>query len=70
MLARFAELRPDTPEYVADEVAVELRWTSRHAGNRLAEAVELVESLPDTLAALDEGAIDWVRATLIVHHTR
>jgi len=68
-LARFSELRADTPQYVADEIAVELRWTPRFAGNRLADAVELVESLPNTLAALESGEIDWVRASTIVHHT-
>ena len=65
----FAESRADAPDYVADEVAAELRWTPSYAGNRLADAVELVESLPNTLAALESGEIDWVRASLIVHHT-
>jgi len=68
-MARFAALRVDTPAYVADEIAAEMRWTTRFAGNRLADAVELVESLPHTLEALAAGEIDWVRATLIVDHT-
>jgi len=67
-MARLAALRP--PEYVADELAAELRWTPTFAANRVDAAVELVESMPATLAALAAGRIDWVRATTIVDRTK
>jgi hypothetical protein len=33
VLARFTKLRP--PEYVADELVAELRWTPRYAANQV-----------------------------------
>jgi len=69
-MARLAVLRPYTQEYVADELAAELRWTPTSAANRLGDAIELVESLPATLRALDAGRIDWIRARTILNHTK
>jgi uncharacterized protein DUF222 len=67
-IAHLAAMRPAA--YVADEVAAELRWTPTFAANRVDAAVELVESMPATLAALEAGQIDWVRATTIVDRTK
>jgi uncharacterized protein DUF222 len=68
LLARLTELRP--PEYVADELVAELRWTPRYAANQVWDAVDLVEMLPATVDALEAGSIDWVRATTILKYTK
>jgi uncharacterized membrane protein len=67
-LARFASLRP--PEYVADELVAELRWTPRYAAGQVWDAVELTEMLPATVDALEAGQIDLVRATTILKYTK
>jgi uncharacterized protein DUF222 len=68
LLARLAELRP--PEYVADELVAELRWTPRYAASQVWDAVDLVEMLPATVDALEAGSIDLVRATTILKYTK
>ena len=55
---------------VGSELSAALSWTPTVADQRAALAVELVEDLPDTLTALDEGRVDLRRAGLIVDKTR
>ena len=73
-LARIAELRRDPAtgkagEFVGAEVAMEMRW-SRHAGDRKVDvATDLVQRLPDTVAALGAGQIDLAKATAVLDLT-
>ncbi len=54
----------------ASIVSAELRISPGHARNRVELACELVECLPDTLAALAAGRIDMYRARVLVEETR
>ena len=54
----------------ASIVSAELRISPGHARNRVELACELVEHLPDTLAALTAGRIDMYRARVLVEETR
>src|SRR2546430_459856 len=73
-LARIAELRRDPAtgkagEFVGAEVAMEMRW-SRHAGDRKVDlATDLIQRLPDTVAALGAGQIDLAKATAMLDLT-
>lgn len=53
-----------------DEVSLALRWTPGRATARVALAIELLDDLPDTYAALDAGHIDADKAHLIAERTR
>ena len=55
---------------VGSELSAALSWTPAQADSRAGLAIELVEELPDTIAALDEGRIDVRRAGLIADKTR
>ena len=54
----------------ASIVSAELRISPGHARNRVELACELVECLPETLAALAAGRIDMYRARVLVEETR
>jgi hypothetical protein len=56
-------------EFVADEVAGELRLTWMNAADRMTFACELAERLPLTFAALSAGLIDPVHAKIISEQT-
>ena len=55
---------------VGSELSAALSWTPHQADAVAGLATELVEELPDTLAALDTGQIDLRRARLIADKTR
>ncbi|WP_162605932.1 DUF222 domain-containing protein [Jiangella aurantiaca] len=57
-------------EAAGDEISLALRWTPGRATGRVALAVELLEDLPDTFAALEAGRIDADKARLIADRTR
>lgn len=67
-VARFVAVWRDAggalSEFVVDELAAALSVSRVAAGHRVALAVDLVERLPSTLAALERGEIDlaWARA--------
>ena len=56
--ARPAALAP-VSEWAVDEVAVALAITGGSASRLLAESVALVDRLPGSLAALDDGRLSW-----------
>jgi hypothetical protein len=64
-----AEKPHDCAKAVADEVSVAMMWTPSHADARVRGAVELVEQLPATLAALRGGEIDAYKARIIADET-
>jgi len=72
--AQLAELRRlpngQLSDYTADELAVALSISGVAAGHRLDLALDLTERLPATLAALERGEIDLLRARAIVEGTR
>jgi hypothetical protein len=57
--------RPSLAEHASDEVAAALRLTGRSANQLLFTAGGL-DRLPDVLALLQRGEIDWVKACLFV----
>jgi len=59
--------RPSLAGHVDDEVAVALALTGRAAGRLLAVSVGLAR-LPEVLAALTVGRIDWVKASLFTDY--
>ncbi len=56
---------PHLSEHVSDEIAAALRLTGRSSG-RLLEVSSGLSRLPEVLAALEAGTIDWAKACLIV----
>jgi Domain of unknown function (DUF222) len=56
-------------DYLGDEIALALNISGIAASHRLDLALDLVEKLPDTLAALDKGEIDLTRARAISDST-
>lgn len=62
--------RPDVvtevSEWAVDEVMVALGLSSRTAGRLLVEALTLVEDLPATLAAVEDGVLGWPAARMLV----
>ncbi len=56
---------PHLSEHVSDEMAAALRLTGRGSG-RLLEVCSGLSRLPEVLAALEAGTIDWAKACLIV----
>jgi hypothetical protein len=74
MFAGCAEHGADDPEHgiraAASIVSAELRISPGHARSRIELACELVECLPETLAALAAGRIDIYRAEVLVEETR
>jgi Domain of unknown function (DUF222) len=73
-LARFARLRPGewgelVSKYVADEIGVAARWTTRYANSRLELAYALTQRLPGTLRALERGDVDLRRAQKLAEVT-
>jgi Domain of unknown function (DUF222) len=73
-IAELAELRRhpngQLDDYIADEIAVALTISGAAAGQRLHLALDLTDRLPSTLAALDRGDIDILRARAICEATR
>jgi uncharacterized protein DUF222 len=82
MLAELAYRRPPTGPYdegfekservsrfVVDEISCALSLTHRGAENRLGVAMQLSDSLPETLEAWQRGDLDWRRVNLIVDRT-
>ncbi|RZS34242.1 uncharacterized protein DUF222 [Herbihabitans rhizosphaerae] len=67
LLAEIQELRAGThlEEFTTDEVAAHMRWSTRTAQNRIDDAMSIVTRLPGTLAALERGAIDRIKAAAI-----
>ena len=59
--------RPSLAEHVDDEVAAALALTGRASGRLLQVSLGLAR-LPEVLAALDTGRIDWVKAALFVDY--
>ncbi|WP_222268164.1 HNH endonuclease signature motif containing protein [Modestobacter marinus] len=53
-------------EWAVDEVAVALGISGSAAGRLLAESLNLVDRLPDTLAALDAGTLTWTHARVLI----
>jgi hypothetical protein len=74
MFAGCAEHGDDDPQHgiaaAASIVSVQLRISPRHARSRVELACELVECLPDTMAALAAGRIDGYRARVLAEETR
>lgn len=74
MFAGCAEHGADDPEHgirtAASIVSAELRIPPGRARSRVELACELVEALPDTLAALASGRIDMYRAKVLAEETR
>jgi hypothetical protein len=74
MFASCAEHGADESDHgiraAASIVSAELRISPGHARNRVELACELVESLPDTLAALADGRVDMYRARVLAEETR
>jgi hypothetical protein len=68
VMARLSQLRPD-PRYVGDEVAAALNWAPPTASNKVKTAVDLVTRLPQAVAALDRGEIDFPKACALVEWT-
>jgi hypothetical protein len=74
-LARFARLRPSgdpgnaMSEFAADEVAPALRLSRNSAAVRLDIATALTTRLPATLAALERGEINMIKARAVVEAT-
>ncbi len=56
---------PHLREHVSDEIAAALRLTGRGSG-RLLEVAAGLGRLPEVLAALEAGTIDWAKACLFV----
>jgi len=52
-------------EWAVDEIAVALGTTSGVAGRLLTESLLLVDRLPGTLAALDDGGLSWRHAQVL-----
>jgi hypothetical protein len=59
----------DAARVAASEVSLAMSWTPRHADARVAHAVRLVGELPATLAALEAGLVDALRARVIDEET-
>lgn len=53
-----------------DEISLALAWSPGRAKHAVAVAAELVDDLPDTLAALEEGRVDAEKAQLVADRTR
>jgi hypothetical protein len=77
-LATFAYRRPTSGPYdsgfrrsesisrfAADEISCALGLTRRGAEDRLGIALQLSDSVPDTLEALERGALDWSKVCAI-----
>ena len=64
---------PNVPDYwadqVADEVAARVSWTRWQANRRTEEARRLLQCLPRTLAALEQGRVDYSRVRVVARAT-
>jgi Domain of unknown function (DUF222) len=75
LLARFAELRPPAREGIAvadgaaEEVAAERGMNTTTAAIQMSLAHNMVSRLPATMAALEAGEIDYVRAKAMTELT-
>ena len=73
-IVELAELRRhpsgQLDDYVVDEIALALSISGAAAGQRMHLALDLTERLPSTLAALEGGEIDLLRARAISDGTR
>jgi len=73
-IVELAELRRQPngqfSDYIADEIALALSISGVAASHRLDLALDLTERLPATLAALENGEIDLLRARAISDATR
>jgi hypothetical protein len=68
VMAQLSRLRSDG-RYVGDEVAAALDWAPPTASNKVQTAVNLVTRLPDTVAALERGEVDFPKACAMVEWT-
>src|SRR2546429_5123695 len=70
-MAHFHALRRTIADgkYAADEVAAALSWSPRTASTLVYTAVELVERLPETVAAVESGQLDMPKARAILEWT-
>src|SRR5690606_28109855 len=57
-------------EPAGDEVSLALAWSPGRARHQVSVATELCDDLPATLAALEDGLIDYDKARLIADRTR
>ncbi len=57
-------------EPAGDEVSLAMAWSPGRARNQVAVASELCDDLPATVAALEEGRLDYDKARLITERTR
>jgi hypothetical protein len=58
-----------TPEFACDEVRAALVWSRRHAQYQCELALDLVDRLPDVLAALSSGVIDEPKTRIFAEWT-
>ncbi|WP_130345156.1 DUF222 domain-containing protein [Herbihabitans rhizosphaerae] len=69
LLAQYNQLRAGA-ENVSEEIGQALRWSPGHASHQVVMAEALVTRLPQTLAALAQGEIDWAKARAMYEVTR
>ena len=75
LLAALANIMPKKPsepygEFVPDQIAVALSWSSNTAARRLHHAVELTTRLPQLLEALHAGELDLWRTEIVFDAVR
>lgn len=68
-LARFAQLRSATAEFVADEIAPVMSWTRNAAAGRVGHATDLTTRMPAVVAALESGRLDLYRTRILTEDT-
>jgi len=69
-LAAFTALQEgELNNFAPEEIAAALRWTRNWAATRIEDATLLLRRLPATVAALEDGTIDYYKATLILGGT-
>ena len=70
-MAHFHALRREYAggKYAADEVAAALSWSPLTASSLVNTAVQLVERLPATVAAVESGRLDMPKARAILEWT-
>ncbi|WP_165401315.1 HNH endonuclease signature motif containing protein [Herbihabitans rhizosphaerae] len=69
LLAQYNQLRAGA-ENVSEEIGQALKWSPGHASHQMVMAEALVTRLPQTLAALARGEIDWAKARAMYEVTR
>ena len=70
-MAHFHELRRPiaNAKYAADEIAAALSWSTYTTSGVLGTAVALMERLPDTVTAVEQGQLDMTKARAILEWT-